>query len=303
MLRSIQLVAGLSITIAGLIAYFSLFQIREGEQVIVTQFGDPIHVIREPGLNYKHFWQEVKYYEKRVLNLDPPLEMIVLSDHKRVLVDSFVRYRILDPLEFFRTVRTEQTLQARLSTIANSVIREVLGTTTLPRILSERRLNLLKRVVRNLNIQAGQFGVEIVDARFRRTDLPDEISERVFARMQSEREREGKEFRAQGEEIALRVRAIADRTVIGIKAEAKRKSEILRGDGEAQRVRTLNEAHGQDAEFFGFYLSMQAYENALGGSSTTLLLSPDIEFFDYFEGPDPFRARPADGSTGTRLPK
>jgi membrane protease subunit HflC len=286
MSRTFLLIGGVAVILAGVLAFLSLFTVNETEHAIVMQFGEPKEVISEPGLKYKHFWQDVRYYEKRVLNLDPPVETMVLSDQKRVLVDSFVRYRIVDPLEFFRTVRVEQTLRARLSTVTNSVIREVLGTTTLPSILSDRRIGLLERIVSNLNVQAGRFGVEIVDTRFRRTDLPDEISERVYARMQSEREREAKEFRAQGEEAALRIRANADRAVIVIKAEATRKSEIMRGDGEGQRTRILNEAFGQDPQFFGFYRSMQAYSNALSSDNTSMLLSPDSEFFNYFNQTD-----------------
>ena len=280
--RSILLFGGVTVIVLGILAFLSLFTVNETEHAIVMQFGEPKNVISEPGLKYKHFWQDVRYYEKRVLNLDPPVETMVLSDQKRVLVDAFVRYRITDPLEFFRTVRIEQTLRARLSTVTNSVIREVLGSTTLPSILSERRLGLLDRIVDNLNVQARRFGVEIVDARFRRTDLPDEISERVYARMQSEREREAKEFRAQGEEAALRIRANADRTVIVIKAEATRQAEIMRGEGEGQRTRILNDAFGQDPQFFSFYRSMQAYAGALSSDNTSMLLSPDNAFFNYF---------------------
>ena len=286
MSRTFLLIGGVGAILVGVLAFLSLFTVSETEHAIVMQFGEPKRVISEPGLKYKHFWQDVRYYEKRVLNLDPPVETMVLSDQKRVLVDSFVRYRIVDPLEFFRTVRAEQTLRARLSTVTNSVIREVLGSTTLPSILSDRRLGLLERIVTNLNVQARRFGVEIVDTRFRRTDLPDEISERVYARMQSEREREAKEFRAQGEEAALRIRANADRNVIVIKAEATRRSEILRGEGEGQRTRILNEAFGQDPQFFGFYRSMQAYSSALSSDNTSMLLSPDSEFFNYFNQTD-----------------
>ena len=286
--RSLFLIGGVVVIVVGVLAFLSLFTVNETEYAIVMQFGEPKQVINQPGLKYKHFWQDVNYYEKRVLNLDPPAESMLLSDQKRVILDAFVRYRIHDPLQFFKSVRTEQTLRARLSTVTNSVIREVLGNATLTQVLSDQRKEMLARVVSNLNIQARQFGVEIVDARFRRTDLPDEISERVYARMQSEREREAKEYRAQGEEAALKIRANADRAVIVIKAEAKRKAEILRGQGEGERTRILNDAYGQDPEFFGFYRSMQAYAESLGTGNTLMLLSPDSDFFDYFGrlGPD-----------------
>jgi len=215
------------------------------------------------------------------------VETILLADQKRILVNAFTRYRIVDPLRFFQSVRVESTLRARLGTVTNSVVREVLGNATFAEVLSAEREDLLDRIVDNLNIQSQGFGIEIVDVRFRRTDLPDEVSERVYARMQSEREREAKEFRAQGEQLALEIRANADRQVVVIKAEAQREAEILRGDGEARRTDTLNNAHGQDPEFFNFYLSMQAYVKALGGENTYMVLSPDSSFFDFFYLADP----------------
>jgi membrane protease subunit HflC len=256
-----------------LFAYLSLFQVSEIEHAIVMQFGEPKEVISEPGLKYKHFWQDAKFYEKRTLNLDPPVETILLADQKRILVNAFTRYRIVDPLRFFQSVRVESTLRARLGTVTNSVVREVLGNATFAEVLSAGREDLLDRIVDNLNIQSKGFGIEIVDVRFRRTDLPDEVSERVYARMQSEREREAKEF--------------ADRQVVVITAEAQREAEILRGDGEARRTDTLNSAHGRDPEFFNFYLSMQAYVKALGGENTYMVLSPDSSFFDFFNMTDP----------------
>jgi membrane protease subunit HflC len=292
------LVGGILVIGAGVLAFLSLFTVNETEHAIVMQFGEPKRVISEPGLKYKHFWQDVRYYEKRVLNLDPPVESMLLSDSKRVLVDSFLRYRINDPLEFFKTVRVEQTLRARLSTVSNSVVREVLGNTTLPKILSEERIGLLKKIVDNMNKQAHQFGIEIVDVRFRRTDLPDEVSERVYARMQSEREREAKEFRALGEQEALEIRANADRRVTVIMAEAQREAQILSGDGEGQRTTILNDAFGQDPEFFDFYRSMQAYEAALGEDNTYMVLSPSSDFFEFFKQVEPgMQGEPSDAAT------
>lgn len=285
--KSLYLIGGIATILVGLFAYLSLFQVSEIEHAIVTEFGDPKQVISEPGLKYKFFWQDVKFYERRVLNLDPPVETVLLADQKRILVNAFTRYRIVDPLQFFRSVRIESVLRNRLGTVTNSVVREVLGSATFSQILSEERQGLLNRIVDNLNLQSQGFGVEIVDVRLRRTDLPDEVSERVYARMQSEREREAKEYRAQGEQQALEIRANADRRVTIIKATAQRQAQILRGDGEARRVRTLNEAHGQDPYFFRFYLSMQAYEAALDGENTYMVLSPDSEFFAFFNQAKP----------------
>jgi membrane protease subunit HflC len=295
--RSIYLIAGVITILAGLFAYLSLFQVSEIEHAIVMQFGEPKEVISEPGLKYKHFWQDAKFYEKRTLNLDPPVETILLADQKRILVNAFTRYRIVDPLRFFQSVRIESTLRARLGTVTNSVVREVLGNATFAEVLSAGREDLLNRIVDNLNVQSKGFGIEIVDVRFRRTDLPDEVSERVYARMQSEREREAKEFRAQGEQLALEIRANADRQVVVITAEAQREAEILRGDGEARRTDTLNDAHGRDPEFFNFYLSMQAYVKALGGENTYMVLSPDSSFFDFFNMTDPPLANQPDATT------
>ena len=277
-------VVAIVVILLGFIAKGALFTVSETEQAIIMQFGDPKRVISEPGLNFKlPLVQDVQYYEKRTLNLDPPTESMLLSDKKRVLLDSFVRYRIKDPLEFFKTVRTEQNLRARLATITNSVIRDIVGNATLTRLLSEERAGLLAHIVENLNPQAQKFGIEIVDVRFVRTDLPDEVSERVYARMRAERDREAKEFRAEGFEVSQRIKATADREAIVIKAEAQRQSEILRGEGEGQRTRLLNDAFGQDPDFFAFYRSMQAYEGALGSEGTFMVLSPDGDFFEYFD--------------------
>ncbi len=277
-------VAAILVIVLGFVAKSALFTVSETEHAIIMQFGDPKRVISEPGLSYKMpFIQDVQYYEKRVLNLDPPTESMLLSDQKRVLLDSFVRYRIKDPLEFYKTVRTEQVVRSRLATITNSVIRDIVGNATLTRLLSEERTGLLAHIVENLNPQAQKFGIEIVDVRFVRTDLPDEVSERVYARMRAEREREAKEFRAEGFEVSQRIKANADRQAIVIKAEAQRQSEILRGEGEGQRTRLLNDAFGQDPDFFAFYRSMQAYEGALGSEGTFMVLSPDGDFFEYFD--------------------
>ena len=289
--KGLYLASGILALLLGVLAFFTLFTVKETEHAIVTQFGDPIEAISEPGLKVKLPWRDVRFYEKRVLNLDPPAESMLLVDRDRLIVDSFVRYRIVDPFDFFRSVRTEQVLQARLSTITNSVVRESLGGVNLAGVLSEKREQLLSDIVLHLNEQAAdQFGIEIVDLRFRRTDLPDEISERVYDRMRSEREREAKEFRAKGEQAALEIRAKADRLVTVIKAKAEREAEIFRGDGEGKRTRILNDAFGQDPDFFAFYRSMQAYKAALGSDNTYLVLSPDSQFFSYFRQATPLSA-------------
>jgi membrane protease subunit HflC len=278
------LVLAIAAIVIGIALYGTLFTVHQTKQAIVMQFGEPKKVITDPGLNWKiPFIQDVTYYEKRVLNLDPPVENMLLSDQKRLLVDSFARYRILDPLAFFQSVRSEAVAKQRLGGIINASLRDVLGNTTLASVLSEDRIALMIEIREHVNRQTGRFGIEIVDVRIRRADLPDQASQSVYARMQTEREREAAEFRAQGFEQAQRIKAAADREATVIQAEAKRESEILKGQGEGRRTQILNDAYGQDAGFFNFYRSMQAYERALGGESTYMVLSPDSEFFDFFD--------------------
>ncbi len=282
------LIVGIIVIVLGFVAASALFTVYQTKQVIVMQFGDPKRVIKEPGIYAKiPFIQDVQEYEKRVLNLDPPVESMLLSDQKRLLVDAFARYRINEPLQFFRTVRTEPVARQRLSGIINASLREALGNTTLASLLSEERAEILDKIAENVNRQAQRFGIEIVDVRIRRADLPDETSQAVYARMKSEREREAAEFRAQGFEQAQRIKASADREATVIRAEAKREAEILRGQGEGARTSTLNAAFGQDADFFNFYRSMQAYDASLSDDSTFMVLSPDSEFFSFFDQIEP----------------
>jgi membrane protease subunit HflC len=283
MASKISLVAGILVIAAGIVAFMMLFTVHQTAQVIVLRFGEPKRVITEPGLNWKLPWENVFEYEKRVLNLDPPVERVLLSDQKRLLVDAFARYRITDPLKFFQTVRTEGGVRQRLGPVTNAALRGVLGNSNLTSVLSEERADIMRQIQDQVNTQAGRFGIELVDVRLRRADLPDEVSEQVFRRMRSEREREAKEFRARGFEQAQRIRAGADREATVITAEAEREAEILRGQGEARRTQILNDAYGQDQDFFNFYRSMQAYEAALANESTYMVLSPDSEFFSFFE--------------------
>ncbi len=283
MSRRALLFLGILVIVAGIVASSAAFTVHQASQAIVLQFGDPKRVVTEAGLHWKMpFIQNVLYYEKRVLNLDPPVESILLSDQKRLLVDAFARYRITNALEFFKTVRTEGGVRQRLSPIVNASLRGVLGNTTLASVLSGERAEIMLEIRETVNREAGRFGIEVVDVRIGRADFPEQISQDVYARMRSEREREAAEFRAQGFEQAQRIRASADREATVILAEAKRESEIERGKGEGIRTRTLNDAYGQDQDFFNFYRSMQAYTESLSGDSTYMVLSPDSEFFDFF---------------------
>jgi modulator of FtsH protease HflC len=280
---STNLIIGIVIVVLGFVAYGALFTVDERQQAIVMQFGEPKRVISEPGLSWKiPLIQNVQYYEKRVLNLDPPGENILLSDQKRLIVDVFARYRISDPLLFFQTVRAEETARARLGTIVNGRLRQVLGNSTLAAVLSDERTQILRELRDSVDQETRRFGITLVDVRIRRADLPDETRESVYNRMRSEREREAAEFRAQGYEQAQRITAAADREATVIRAEAERESSILRGQGEGSRTEVLNNAYGQDPEFFNFYRSMQAYSASLGSEGTYMVLSPDSDFFTFF---------------------
>lgn len=280
---STNFIIGAVIVVLGLVAYGSLFTVDERQQAIVMQFGEPKRVITEPGLSWKiPLLQNVQYYEKRVLNLDPPGENILLADQKRLIVDVFARYRIEDPLLFFQTVRAEETARPRLGTIINGRLRQILGNSTLSAVLSDERTEILRILRESVHREVQRFGIALVDVRIRRADLPDETRESVYDRMRSEREREAAEFRAQGFEQAQRITAAADREATVITAEAKRQADILQGQGEGRRTEILNNAYGQDANFFNFYRSMQAYSASLGADSTYMVLSPDSEFFSFF---------------------
>jgi len=279
----VTLLLGILAIVLGIVAWSSIFTMHQTRQGIVMQFGEPKRIVTESGLHFKLPWQDVLYYEKRVLNLDPPVERVLLADQKRILVDAFARYRIIDPLEFFKTVRTEDGVRQRLGPILNASLRGVLGDNTLVSVLSEERATIMESIKRRVNTEAARFGIELVDVRIGRTDFPEEISQAVYNRMKSEREREAAELRAQGFEQAQRIRAAADREATVIRAEAKKEAEIQRGVGEGARTTILNDAYGQDQEFFNFYRSMQAYEAALGGKTTFMVLSPDSEFFDFFD--------------------
>lgn len=286
--RRLLLVLGIIVVAIGIVASGVLFTVHQTQQAIVLQFGDPKRVITEPGLHVKiPLFQNVEYYEKRILDLDPPVERIILADQKPLLVDSYARYKIVDPLRFFQTVRTESAVRQRLGTIINAGIRNILGNVNLANVLSQERVTIMQDIKENVNAEATRFGIEIVDLRIRRADLPEETSQAVYERMQSERQREAAEFRAQGYEQSERIRASADREATVIRAEAEREADFLRGEGEGERTRILNEAYGRDEAFFDFYRSMKAYERSLSGDSTYMVLSPDSEFFSFFGGPKP----------------
>ena len=271
------------IGVLALTAFFSIFIVKEVNQAIVLQFGDPKRILLKPGLNFKlPFIQNVVFLDKRILNLDAPPEEVIASDQKRLIVDAFARFQIVDPLKFYISVGNERVARSRLSTIINSRIRSVLGTQELQTLLSEDRNKQMALIQEGVNNEAQNFGIKIVDVRIKRADLPQANSDAIYRRMQTEREREAKEFRAKGAEMAVTITSTADKEVTVILADAQKKSEIMKGEGDGKRNNIFANAFGQDPEFFAFYRAMQAYEKALIGGETSLILSPDSEFFKFF---------------------
>jgi len=271
------------IIVLGAVAFFSIFIVKEINQAIILQFGDPKRIISTPGINFKiPFIQNVVFLDKRILNLDAPPEEVIASDQKRLIVDAFARFQIVDPLKFYISVGNERVARSRLSTIINSRIRSVLGKQRLQILLSADRTNQMALIQDGVNNEAEKFGIKIVDVRIKRADLPPANSEAIYRRMQTEREREAKEFRARGAEMAITITSTADKEVTVILAEAEKKSQIMKGEGDGQRNKIFADAFGRDPEFFSFYRAMQAYEKALIGGETSLILSPDSEFFKFF---------------------
>lgn len=262
----------------------SLYIVKQTEQAIVLQFGEPMRVVKESGLKFKiPFIQNVVFYDKRLLNLDPPAQEVVLNDKKRLDVDSFTRYQIVEPLKFYKTVRTELQAQSKLEEIVNSSVRKILGRITLQQLLSQQRTEIMRDISKAVKVDAEQIGVSVADVRIRRADLPIEVLQAINARMKTERERDAKEFRAQGQQTAQQIRATADKEKTIIIAEADKQAQILRGEGDEQAIQIWNNAANTDPKFYAFYRSLEAYRKALADGKTNLVLSPDSEFFDFFD--------------------
>ena len=271
------------IFVIGLVVYLSLFTVKEINQAIVLQFGDPKKIVTEAGLQVKiPFIQNVVFLDRRILSLDPPPAEVIASDQKRLIVDAYARFKIIDPLKFYISVGDERVARSRLATIINSRIRSVLGKQSLATLLSEERSGQMAIIQEGVNVEAEKFGITIIDVRIKRADLPQANSEAIYKRMQTEREREAKEFRARGAEMAVTITSTADRKVTVILANAQKQSEIMKGEGDGIRNKIFADAFGQDPDFFSFYRAMQAYETALIGGDTTLILSPDSDFFKFF---------------------
>ena len=272
-----------AIVLIGVIMFQSAFIVKEINQAIVLQFGNPKKIITEAGLKFKlPFIQNVVYIDRRILNLDNAPEEVIAADQKRLIVDAFARFQIVDPLKFYISVGNERVARSRLSTIINSRIRGVLGTQELSTLLSKERSKQMAIIQNDVNEEAKSFGIEIIDVRIKRADLPQANSEAIYKRMQTERQREAKEFRAEGAEIAAKITSTADKDVTVLLANANKQSQIFKGEGDGQRNKIFADAYGKDPEFFGFYRAMQAYETALIGGDTSLILSPDSDFFKFF---------------------
>lgn len=277
-------VFGVLIAIVAVIAYTSLFSVHQTEQALVLRFGEPVrNPITEAGLQYKvPFIDTVILIDKRILDLDSPSQEVIASDQKRLVVDAFARYRIVNPLRFYQSVGTIDGANSRLATVLNSSLRRVLGESTFIQVVRDERSGLMNRIRDQVNREAQNFGIDVVDVKIRRADLPEANSQAIYQRMQTERQREASEIRAQGAEQAQRTRARADRDVTVLLAEANSKSEQVRGEGDGERNSIFAKAYGRDKDFFSFYRSMQAYENGLKQGETRLLLAPDSDFFRYF---------------------
>lgn len=263
----------------------SVFIVDQSDQALVQQFGENIRTITEPGLHFKKpFVQNVVEYSRQVLDFEPPPAEVIASDQKRLVVDSYVRYRISDPLKFYQSVGTEEAMRPRLGVVLNGALRRVIGNIVLARLLSPERGQIMGKIRDDVAVEAKSFGLEVIDVRIRRADLPTENSQAIYQRMQSERDREAKEYRAEGAEVSAGITARADKEVTVILAEANKQAQILRGEGDAQSTKIYADAYSQDPEFYNFYRSLQAYGEAFSGSDTTMVLSPDDEFFRYMSG-------------------
>ena len=272
--------------VIAIVAYSSLFTVYQTRLALVVRLGQPVRVVTEPGLNFKvPLIDSVIHIDKRILDLENSSQEVIASDQKRLVVDAFARYRIVDALKFYQAVGSIEGANSRLSTLLNGALRRVLGEATLTHVVRDQRATLMARVREQVDKEAANFGITIVDVRIRRADLPEQNSQAVYQRMQTERQREAAEFRANGSQRSQEIRARADRDVTVLIAEAQSKADQTRGEGDSERNRIFAEAFGKDPDFFAFYRSMQAYETGLKHNDTRMVLKPDSDFFKYFADP------------------
>jgi membrane protease subunit HflC len=290
--------------VLAIVAYGSLFTVYQTRQALVVRLGQPVRVVTEPGLNVKMpLIDSVISIDKRILDLEAPAQEVIASDQKRLVVDAFARYRIHDPLKFYQTVNSIEGANSRLATLLVSALRRVLGESTFIEVVRDERPTLTQRIREQVDREAVAFGIDVVDVRIRRADLPEQNSQAVYQRMQTERQREAAEFRAQGNQRSQEIRARADRDVTVLIAEATSRAEQIRGEGDAERNRIFAEAFGRDTDFFAFYRSMQALEASLKQNDTRMLLKPDSEFFRYFVDPSGKPRESRNSSTGEAAPR
>ena len=272
------------LVVISFLGYNSAFILDQTEQAIILQFGEPKRIIKEPGLNFKiPFVQRIEIYDNRLLELDPPVEEVILADQKRLKVDSFTRFRIVNPLLFYQSVATEKLARARLGDIINSSIREVLGNVLLSNLLSEERTKIMSDISAKVAKQADTLGVEVATVRIKRADLPEQISQAIYARMQSEREREAREFRAKGQELSQEIIAKAEKERAVIIAKAQEEAQLIRGEGDKKAIEIWAKEAERDEDFYVFYRALEAYRNTLTKEGTSLVLSPDSDFFEFFK--------------------
>lgn len=273
---------------AGVAVYLSAFFVHQTEQAMVLRFGEFKKIIKQPGLHWKiPIAEKVKYFDKRILDLDIAPKELPALDQKRLVVDAFARFKIVDPLEFYKSLTNEFGARKRLGEVFEDELRRAIGSSTFIDVVRDKRDELMKDILRSVNAKAAaqNFGIEVVDVRTSRVDLPEQNSEAIYRRMQTERQREAAEFRAEGNAAANRIRATADKESVVIKAEATKQGEQIRGEGDAERNAIFAKAFGRDPDFFAFYRSMQAYEKGLNQNDTRLLISPDSDFFKFFKSP------------------
>ena len=287
-------VAGILLLAALIVAYSSLFTVYQTQQALVVRLGQVVRVVDEPGLHVKlPFIDNVIDIDKRILDLEAPAQEVIASDQKRLVVDAFARYRIKDPLRFYQTLGSKPAADSQLNILLNSALRRVLGESTFIQVVRDERAELMARIRDLINTEAAGYGIEVVDARIRRADLPEQNSQAVYQRMQTARQREAAEYRAQGLQQAQEIRSKADREVTVLVADATSKSEQIRGEGDATRNKIFADAFNKDPDFFSFYRSMQAYETGLRPNDTRLVLNPDSNFFRYFNDPSGKPVSPA----------
>jgi modulator of FtsH protease HflC len=278
-----------------IVAWSSVFTVYQTQQALVVRLGKPVSVVSQPGLHVKApFIDNVIDVDRRILDLEAPPQEVIASDQKRLVVDAFARYRIKDPLRFFQTLGSIPGANSQLSILLNSALRRVLGEVTFTHVVRDQRAQLMSRIQKLMDQEATGYGIQVVDVRIRRADLPEQNSQAVYQRMQTERQREAAEFRAQGAQRAQEIRSRADREVTVLIADAQSSAEKIRGEGDAKRNQIFAEAYSRDPDFFSFYRSMQAYENGMKSNDTRFLLKPDSSFFRYFNSPDG-KAGPAPG--------